>query len=526
MLDPTFGAGGLVTTRFPSYEFLTSTAVDSLGRIVVAGSMSNGANYDFAVARYSPAGKLDPSFGGTGVVTISFGYNDRSFGVAVDSLDRVVVAGTVDDSSHAPSFHGFGVARLTAAGALDNSFDGDGKRTIDFGGTYEDGDRTGVVAVDSLDRVVVAGGTRSDNNDFAVARLTASGALDNSFDGDGKQTIDFGGSETAYGVAVDSLDRVVVAGETQSASYRHFAVARLTAGGALDSSFDSDGKQTVDFGGSYENERGVAVDSLDRVVVVGYAFIGSSDDFAVARLTISGALDSSFDSDGMTTIDFGTSVDRANGVAVDSLDRVVVPGYTYTPSSASSADFAVARLTGDTTTAAAQINDGSPQRSRVTSLTIRFSSQVTFRGAAADAFTLVRTGGDAVNFVGNVTVVNGGTVVTLNGFSGPETEFGSLRDGRYTLTALASQISAGGQALDGDADGTLGGDFTLDLHRLFGDVNGDRTVNLTDLTAFRNAFGATTTDANFQPFLDLNGDGVINGTDLIQFRNRFGVILP
>jgi hypothetical protein len=57
-------------------------------------------------------------------------------------------------------------------------------------------------------------------------------------------------------------------------------------------------------------------------------------------------------------------------------------------------------------------------------------------------------------------------------------------------------------------------------------VNGDKTVNITDLTAFRNAFGATTTDANFQPFLDFNGDGVINLTDLTQFRNRFGVILP
>jgi hypothetical protein len=86
--------------------------------------------------------------------------------------------------------------------------------------------------------------------------------------------------------------------------------------------------------------------------------------------------------------------------------------------------------------------------------------------------------------------------------------------------------SGSGQPLDGDANGTAGGDFTLDLHRLFGDVNGDRTVNITDLTAFRNAFGATTSDPTYLPFLDLNGGGVINITDLTQFRNRFGVILP
>jgi hypothetical protein len=87
-------------------------------------------------------------------------------------------------------------------------------------------------------------------------------------------------------------------------------------------------------------------------------------------------------------------------------------------------------------------------------------------------------------------------------------------------------VSGSGQPLDGDANGSPGGDFTLDLFRLFGDVNGDKTVNVTDLTAFRNAFGATTTDANYQPFLDFNGDGVINLTDLTQFRTRFGVILP
>jgi hypothetical protein len=64
------------------------------------------------------------------------------------------------------------------------------------------------------------------------------------------------------------------------------------------------------------------------------------------------------------------------------------------------------------------------------------------------------------------------------------------------------------------------------LIRLFGEINGDRTVNITDLTAFRNAFGATTSDTNYLPFLDLNGDGVINITDLTHFRNRFGVIPP
>jgi uncharacterized delta-60 repeat protein len=575
MLDPTFGTGGRVTT--PVIGALTSTAVDSQGRIIVGGYMQIGAYDDFAVARYSTAGTLDTSFGATGVVTIDFGNESRAVGVALDSLGRIVVAGIVANGTTSD----FAVARLTAAGALDPSFDNDGKQTIDFAGAQ---DRAGAVTIDSLDRIVVAGGTyNGSNSNFAVARLTAAGALDANFDGDGKQTIAFGalGSD-ANGVAVDSQDRVVFAGTTSNGSNTDFAVVRLTAAGALDASFDGDGKQTINFG-LVDQANGVAIDSLDRVLVAGWKYDppNGSYDFAVARLTVAGAPDASFDGDGKQTIDFGSDhIEEAYGVAVDSRDRVVVAGGAEYPlslldfavarlTSAGTLDsnfdgdgkqtidfgsddeassvaiasgdrvvlvgqrFVLARLTGDTTTAAAQVNDGSVQRSRVTSLTVRFSSQVTFSGAAADAFSLVRIGGGAVNFVANATVVNGGTVVTLNGFSGPETEFGSLRDGRYTLTALASQISAGGQTLDGDADGTPGGDYVsppdtylgngLRLYRLFGDANGDGVVDPVDLNQFRMAFNSISGSPFYLAFLDADHDGVVDAFDLDQFRSRFNV---
>ena len=80
--------------------------------------------------------------------------------------------------------------------------------------------------------------------------------------------------------------------------------------------------------------------------------------------------------------------------------------------------------------------------------------------------------------------------------------------------------------MDGDGNASAGGDFTLDLHRLFGDVNGDKAVNGLDLSAFRTAFGTTLGDANYASFLDQNGDGAINGSDLTAFRSRFGTTLP
>ena len=215
----------------------------------------------------------------------------------------------------------------------------------------------------------------------------------------------------------------------------------------------------------------------------------------------------------------GWSLSNANCCSPDG--RVIAGGGVY-PAGNPNNEAWIAHLDAPPQVAATQVNDGSVQRSRLTSLTVRFDSQVTFTGPVADAFSLTRTGGSSVNFAASASVVGGVTVVTLNGFTGADTQFGSLADGRYTLTALASQISANGQQMTsnytfGDAQG---------LFRMFGDVNGDQTVNGFDLGFFRNAFGTQAGDPNYLSYLDINGDGAINGFDLGQFRTRFGTMLP
>ena len=158
---------------------------------------------------------------------------------------------------------------------------------------------------------------------------------------------------------------------------------------------------------------------------------------------------------------------------------------------------------------------------------MRFSGQVTFSGTAEQAFTLMRTGGGAVTFTANVSVEYGGTVVTLTNFTGQETEFGSLRDGRYTLTALSSQISAGGQALDGDANGSPGGNYVFGdqqgLFRFFGDINGDRHVDIADFGLFSSSIF---NPANYIAGFDFNHDGVIDIADFGQFSIRIFTPLP
>jgi subtilisin family serine protease len=171
-----------------------------------------------------------------------------------------------------------------------------------------------------------------------------------------------------------------------------------------------------------------------------------------------------------------------------------------------------------------QVNDGGAQRSRVTELTVTFTAQVTLPANPAAAFTLTWVGGKAVPFTATAATAGGVTVVTLTNFA--VAEFGSLSDGRYALTVLASQVGVGGLPLDGNGDGAGGDDYTFGdaqgLYRYFGDVTGDRAVNGLDFDAFRTAFGTTAGDPAYLAALDFNADGAINGLDFDQFRARFG----
>jgi len=157
------------------------------------------------------------------------------------------------------------------------------------------------------------------------AAVGAPGDLDTSFSTDGIVLTDISGDEDddAYGVVVDSQDRIVVAGESGYwPSGIDFAVARYTSAGVLDTSFSTDGKLTTDIGSGTDYGHAVAVDSNDRIVVAGYAWNDSNRDFAVVRHTSAGVLDAAFSSafgavDGMVMTPICTYSDFGYAVALD-----------------------------------------------------------------------------------------------------------------------------------------------------------------------------------------------------------------
>ena len=165
------------------------------------------------------------------------------------------------------------------------------------------------------------------------------------------------------------------------------------------------------------------------------------------------------------------------------------------------------------------VNGGAAQRSRVTELTVAFDTEVD-PVLLATAFTLSRpSDGAAVGTVAVTTrVENGRTVATLS-FSGANTEFGSLADGRWVLAVDRAKVKS-------PTGAGMAADFSYQLHRLFGDANGDGAVNGFDYNRFRQAYGSTAGSVAYRAEFDSNGDGAVNGLDYNRFRQRYGAVLP
>ena len=200
-------------------------------------------------------------------------------------------------------------------------FDTDGIVTTDFN---SDRDEAFGIVIDSSDKIVVAGfADNGSNNDFAIARYNTNGSLDTTFDSDGKVTTDFdSNNEVGAGVTIDSSGRIIVAGAIFNGSNEDFAVARYNTNGSLDTNFDTDGKTITDFNGNNDGGSDITLDSNGNIIVIG----GSNNDFAVAKYNTDGSLDTSFSTDGKVTADFGSSGESGNAVVVDSFDRIVVAG--------------------------------------------------------------------------------------------------------------------------------------------------------------------------------------------------------
>ena len=103
-------------------QFGTTLGIQADGKIVAGGYAFNGLDYDFAIARYNMDGSPDSTFDNDGRQTTDFGDYDNAYTLAIQSDGKIVLAG----SSVGPN-NNFAVVRYNINGSLDSSFNGNGE---------------------------------------------------------------------------------------------------------------------------------------------------------------------------------------------------------------------------------------------------------------------------------------------------------------------------------------------------------------------------------------------------------------
>lgn len=336
--DGSLDAGGQQTLGFDdpffgpnSQESASSLAIQPDGRIILAGEIADegGSDSNFALARFLVDGLPDTSFGTQGRVSFGFGAKESANAVVIQPDGKILAAGTSGIDS-APNFM---LARFNPDGSPDGAFGFLGYRVVDFGG----GEDYGLaVSITPDDKIVMVGYTHKGLNrdtTISVARFNSNGSLDNSFDLDGKASyqIVVGKTNSANAVVVQSDRKIIVAGNAND----DFALMRLNEDGSLDTSFGALGKMVTDIDG-IDAITALGLDSDGGLIAAGSSHIGASSNFALARYTASGLLDSAFGAGGRAAVDFGGD-DLAYSLDVRSDGVIVTAG-------CSGAVFAVAQL--------------------------------------------------------------------------------------------------------------------------------------------------------------------------------------
>jgi uncharacterized delta-60 repeat protein len=376
-LDPSFGSGGTVITSFGGTDVASAVVIQPDGKLVVAGRTNIAGNTVFALARYNPNGSLDPAFGTGGLVTTDFGSTDQALAVALQADGKIVTAGRRGSDVI--------VARHNANGSQDTLFGSNGRVITNFGAT----DQALALVLQPDGKIVVAGRTNkpapNGNFDFALARYEAAGTLDLTFGTAGLVTTDFGGSvDRAFAMALQPDGKLVVAGDSDA----NFALARYNSNGSLDASFGSGGKVITTFGGT-DQASAVILQPDGKIVVAGQTDTGISIDFALARYMPDGSLDGAFGSGGRVTTNFtGTPDDLGSAVALQSDGKIVVGG-------TSNDNFALARYTPEgildsTFGTAGTVTTNLGGTDQLHALALQPDGAIVAVGESADRFALVR----------------------------------------------------------------------------------------------------------------------------------------
>ena len=322
-LDRSFSGDGRVRIDLGASDRAMDVAATPDGDIVVVGQRIAPQGTAWFVLRLGSNGARDPSFGGDGLVVTDFGRRfEHATTVAIQSNGKIIVGGSVTDGAN----ESWAFARYLSGGALDPSFGGDGRVTMSLS---RSGERIQDLVVRSTGIFAAGYAESSFVPRFAIAKLRFDGTRATGFGRNGVRIVNIGaGADLAFGLTVQADGRPVLAGYASDGGRADWGVLRLHAGGTRDGSFGGAGVVTTSFTPAYEIASSVAMQPDGRILVVGRARGPSgTDDLAIVRYRADGGLNRIFSGDGKALFNpFGEDDDATDVVVHDG--RILVVGMT------------------------------------------------------------------------------------------------------------------------------------------------------------------------------------------------------
>jgi len=372
-------SAGNDTNNFTS-DTAAGVALDSKGRIIVAGTTDNGQNLEMIIARLLPDGSLDTSFNAQsntpGIVTL--GKSSSSFSataVALNPDDSIVVGGSIVTGADniAGATTSFIVAKFSENGVLDELFNQLGETpgyVIESFNSFDS--EAFALKIDSEERIIIGGFTQSlvqgdiveagsIQTQCALARYTKDGTLDTLFNSDSSKpgiqlTAISKNNDSIRGLALTPDDKILATGFTDDGTNRSFVTLRYRDDGTLDPDFNPNGLQpgvvvtTVativanieDTAPGAQNEgHALVVGQTDQIFVAGFSSDGLQTNVTVLSLTQSGEINPLFNPSqippgrtGIVITPFGQSISslgngiplllsqNAAGVAADIVEKL------------------------------------------------------------------------------------------------------------------------------------------------------------------------------------------------------------
>jgi len=326
-LDSTFDFDGKVRTPIGTQnDYANAILIQPDGKIVVAGRSNNITYIDYVIVRYNTNGSLDSTFDFDGIALLSMGVTGLDCqAVSLQNDGKVVIVGSVYNGTDMD----FMVARFNTNGLIDSTYDGDGIATVSIG-LGDDYCAAAVIQPD--DKMVLAGYSFNGvSSDYALVRFNENGSLDTSFSSDGKLTTSITTSgEGAFAVVLQPDGKILAAGGSSSGSNLNFSSIRYNTDGDLDTSYSSDGKLITDLGSNEDQCSGAWIQSDGKIILAGVTGDYPNVNFGLVRYNYNGSLDASFGTNGIVITDIPGSVETARAVTVQTDGKILVGGEVWT----------------------------------------------------------------------------------------------------------------------------------------------------------------------------------------------------